>query len=116
MKKLILGITLVAILGLAACEKEVLPPVTFSVKMLDTSFSPADFKVKEGQLVIIDLKNRGKALNNFALKGTKIRSITLKPEEETRLKFYAPDSGEYEAYSTIAGRAEQGMKASFIVE
>lgn len=116
MKKLVLGIVLISMLGLWGCKKEELPPAVFNVKATDFAFAPAEFRVQEGQQVVINLENDGKVPHDIAIRKTEIRTSLVQPGMATQLKFTAPEEGEYGVYCTVSGHFDQGMKGTFIVE
>lgn len=116
MKKFLLGLMLISVLAVMGCKKEDLPPAVFNVKATEFAFSMTEFKVEEGQQVVINLQNDGKMPHDFALRKTEIRTSLVKPGESTQLKFTAPDSGEYEVLCTVSGHYDRGMKAKFIVD
>lgn len=91
---------------------------TCNVKMTDTVFEPATFKVPPGRAITVIVKNEGKARHTFVVNGLEgvgdVR-LDLEPGKSGSFVFTGTDSTEYEYYSDLPGDEEAGLEGKMIV-
>lgn len=114
-KLIVLGLLLVAVLGLAACSKGASgggPEV--AVTMEEWKITPAEVKIPAGGATLV-ISNKGTQPHDLGVEGQKVASQLLQANKTEKLAINLP-KGTYNLVCTVAGHKESGMVAKLIVE
>ena len=87
----------------------------FRIEASNFKFSPAEIKVKKGELVRITVVNIGDT-HDFQLDEFAVSSRILQAGELEIIEFSADTSGGFEFYCSIINHRALGMKGKLIVE
>lgn len=92
----------------------------FEVVGTEFAFDPADFEVEAGRPVAVTFVNEGTVEHDWALRtmdGQEVDgALAHAAAGETAVAVFTLDPGTYEAWCTITGHYEAGMKGSVVAE
>jgi uncharacterized cupredoxin-like copper-binding protein len=127
----ILCIIFVMIFALTACGGGVTASTSFTVNMIEFTFTPSEFTVPAGKEITVTAVNSGAVEHEFTIfklgqnPGDKVDAadqpniywqVKVAPGESTTTTFTAPaEAGEYYVTCGTPGHHEAGMNAKLIV-
>jgi Cu+-exporting ATPase len=82
----------------------------------NTSFTPADVRVRSGQFVVVSFTNADPVFHDWEVEGVANIDAGARPGQTQRIRFLAPAPGTYRVMCTVEGHAEAGMTGTLIVE
>ena len=88
---------------------------TFTVTGQNFSFSPAQIKVKKGEVIKIVFKNAA-GFHDFMIDKYNVRAQRIQGGSEEVITFTADKTGSFEYYCSVGTHRAQGMKGTLIVE
>ncbi|MEK7209209.1 MAG: cupredoxin domain-containing protein [Patescibacteria group bacterium] len=87
----------------------------FTITGSNFKFSPAEIKVKQGEIVKITFQNESGS-HNWQLDEFKVATKILKAGEAEIVEFAADKKGVFEYYCVVGEHRQMGMKGKLIVE
>ncbi len=95
-----------------------LPPVagarTVEIVATDFSFSPIEIPVKAGEVVNLNLANKGNTVHDITVPSLRVRLVAL-PGQTVAGAIRADRPGTYEFFCSIPGHRESGMVGRIVV-
>lgn len=88
---------------------------TFIVTGQNFSFSPAQLKVKKGEVIKIIFKNTG-GMHDFVLDEFNVRTSRVQDGGEEAVIFTADKTGSFEYYCSVGSHRAMGLTGTLMVE
>ena len=82
----------------------------------NTSFTPADVRVRSGQFVVVSFTNADPVFHDWEVEGVANIDAGARPGQTQRIRFLAPAPGTYRVVCTVEGHADAGMTGTLVVE
>jgi uncharacterized cupredoxin-like copper-binding protein len=86
------------------------------VKGNEFAFAPSTITVQKDQAVEIVFKNTGKFPHNLAIADLNVKTDTIRPGEQTSVKFTPNNIGKFTFICTVPGHADKGMTGTLVVQ
>lgn len=90
--------------------------VEFTVAGSNFKFSPAEMRVKQGDIVRVTLTNDDTMSHDWRLDEFNAATKVIKSGERDTIEFVAEQAGEYEYYCSVGRHRQMGMVGKLIVE
>lgn len=87
----------------------------FTVDAFSFGYSMEEIRVKEGDVVTINLTNSG-GFHDWVLEGYEVETDKINAGESTSITFTASKKGSFEYYCSVGNHRAQGMVGTLIVE
>jgi len=103
--------------GVMAADRAIDAAATqVNVVARNTSFTPADVRVRSGQFVVVSFTNADPVFHDWEVEGVANIDAGARPGQTQRIRFLAPAPGTYRLICTVEGHAQAGMTGTLVVE